>query len=58
MLRRPIITPIVVGLLLAGGLRARRADLPEVPFLTGLTEDVIGYARYGHPALVVVIIRW
>lgn len=53
--RRPIITPIVVGLLLAaifvvGGLVFRL-----IPPLAGFTQDVLGYARAGYLPLVAVI---
>jgi len=53
--RRPIVHPIVLGLLLAGifvvgGLVAR-----EIPPLSALAEDVLGYARAGSLPLLVVI---
>ena len=55
MLRRPILEPIAVGLLLAGVFVLGALVFREVPFLTGLTEDVIGYARYGILPVVVII---
>ncbi|GAA3700289.1 CPBP family intramembrane metalloprotease [Microlunatus aurantiacus] len=55
VLRRPILSPIAVGLLLAGVFVLGALVFREVPFLTGLTEDVIGYARYGILPVVVVI---
>ena len=55
MLRRPILAPIAVGLLLAGVFVLGALVFREVPFLTGLTEDVIGYARYGILPVVLVI---
>ena len=55
-LRRPILTPIVVGLVLAvifavGGLVIR-----TIPPLASLTEDVIGYARANNLWIVFVIL--
>ena len=55
VLRRPILAPIAVGLLLAGVFVLGALVFGEVPFLTGLTEDVIGYARYGILPVVVAI---
>jgi membrane protease YdiL (CAAX protease family) len=55
MLRRPILAPIAVGLLLAGVFVLGALVFREVPFLTGLTEDVIGYARYGILPVVLII---
>ncbi len=55
VLRRPILSPIAVGLLLAGVFVVGALVFREVPFLTGLTEDVIGYARYGILPVVVII---
>lgn len=53
--RRPVITPIVVGLLLAavfvvGGLITR-----EIPLLARFTNDVLGYAKAGSLALVALV---
>ena len=55
VLRRPILAPIAVGLLLAAVFVVGALVFREVPFLTGLTEDVIGYARYGILPVVVII---
>jgi len=55
VLRRPVIAPIAVGLLLAGLFVLGALVFRRVPFLTGLTEDVIGYARYGILPVVVII---
>jgi membrane protease YdiL (CAAX protease family) len=54
-LRRPIITPIAVGLLLAalfviGALIAR-----TIPLLARLAEDVLGYARLGNLWIIFMI---
>jgi uncharacterized protein len=54
-LRRPTITPIAVGLLLAalfvlGALVAR-----TIPLLVRLAEDVLGYARLGNVWIIFVI---
>ena len=56
VLRRPIVTPILVGLVLAaiftvGGLVTR-----TIPPLASLTEDVIGYARANNLWIVFVIL--
>jgi len=53
--RRPVVTPIVVGLLLAavfvvGGLITR-----EIPPLARFTNDVLGYAKAGSLWLVVLV---
>lgn len=55
VLRRPIIAPIAVGLLLAGLFVLGGLVFRMVPLLAGLTEDVIGYARYGILPVVVLI---
>lgn len=54
-LRRPIITPVVVGLLLAAVFVVGAFVIRLVPPLAGLTEDVLGYARLGNIVLVAVI---
>ena len=53
--RRPIVTPIVVGLLLAavfvvGGLITR-----EIPVLAQFTNNVLGYAKAGSLWLVALV---
>jgi membrane protease YdiL (CAAX protease family) len=53
--RRPVVTPIVVGLLLAavfvvGGLITR-----EIPVLAQFTNNVLGYAKVGSLWLVVLV---
>lgn len=55
VIRRPVIAPIVVGLLLAGLFVLGGLLFRTVPLLSGLTEDVIGYARYGILPVVVII---
>ena len=55
VLRRPVVAPIAVGLLLAGLFVLGALVFRQVPFLTGLTEDVIGYARYGILPVVLAI---
>jgi uncharacterized protein len=47
-LRRPIIAPIVVGLLLAGLFILGALVVRSVPVLASLAEDVLGYARVGN----------
>ena len=53
--RRPIITPVLVGLLLAGVFVVGGLVIRHIPPLAGMTEDVLGYARVGSFALVAVI---
>ena len=47
-LRRPIITPIVAGLLLAALFVLGAFVIRTIPALASLTEDVLGYARLGN----------
>jgi CAAX protease family protein len=53
--RRPIITPIVSGLLLAALFVLGAFVIRTVPALASLTEDVLGYARLGNLWIIVVI---
>ena len=55
-LRRPIITPILVGLILAAIFAVGGLIIRTIPALASLTEDVIGYARANNLALVFVIL--
>jgi membrane protease YdiL (CAAX protease family) len=54
-LRRPIITPIVVGLILAAIFIAGSLIIRLIPPLAVYAEDVLGYARAGNLALVAAI---
>jgi membrane protease YdiL (CAAX protease family) len=54
-LRRPIITPIVVGLLLAALFILGALIVGSIPTLARLAEDVLGYARLGNLWIIVVI---
>jgi membrane protease YdiL (CAAX protease family) len=54
-LRRPVLVPIIVGLLLAALFIVGALIFRLIPPLAGLTEDVLGYARLGNLALVTVI---
>ncbi len=54
-LRRPIIAPICVGLLLAAVFVVGALIFRTIPALAGLTEDVLGYARAGNLWLLAVI---
>ncbi len=54
-LRRPIITPILVGLVLSAMFIVGALVCREIPALAGYTESVLGYARLGNLALVFVI---
>ncbi|MCW2810692.1 MAG: hypothetical protein JWP61_1150 [Friedmanniella sp.] len=53
--RRPIITPILVGLLLAAVFVAGGLVIRHIPPLAGFTDGVLGYARAGNLLLVFVI---
>jgi membrane protease YdiL (CAAX protease family) len=54
-LRRPIITPIASGLLLAALFVIGAFLIRTIPALANLTEDVLGYARLGNLWIIVVI---
>ena len=54
-LRRPIITPILVGLLLSAVFAAGALVTRLVPALASLTEDVLGYARAANIFLILAI---
>lgn len=54
-LRRPIITPIAVGLLLATLFVLGALLVRTIPSLVRLTEDVLGYARLGNPWIIVML---
>lgn len=54
-LRRPIITPILVGLILAGIFIVGSLVIRLIPPLAGYTQDVLGYAQAGNLALVAAI---
>jgi membrane protease YdiL (CAAX protease family) len=54
-LRRPIITPVVVGLILAAIFIAGSLVIRLIPPLAGYAQDVLGYAQAGNLAFVAVI---
>ena len=54
-LRRPIITPIASGLLLAAVFVVGAFFIRTIPALASLTEDVLGYARLGNLWIILVI---
>ena len=54
-LRRPVITPIIVGIILAAVFAAGALVTRLVPPLASLTEDVLGYARAANIWLILVI---
>ena len=54
--RRPVITPIVIGLLLAGIFTVGGLVTRTIPPLASLTEDVIGYARANNLWIVFAIL--
>jgi hypothetical protein len=56
VLRRPILTPIVVGLVLAAIFAVGGLVIRTIPPLASLTEDVIGYARANNLWIVFVIL--
>jgi membrane protease YdiL (CAAX protease family) len=55
-LRRPIVTPVLVGIVLAAVFAVSGLVIRTIPPLASLTEDVIGYARANNLALVFVIL--
>ncbi len=54
-LRRPIITPIVVGLLLAALFVLGALIVRRIPTFSRLAEDVLGYARLGNLWIIFMI---
>jgi membrane protease YdiL (CAAX protease family) len=54
-LRRPVITPVVMGLILAAIFIVGSLIVRLIPPLAGFTEDVLGYARAGNLTVVAVI---
>ena len=54
-LRRPTITPIAVGLLLAALFVLGALIVRTIPSLVRLAEDVLGYARLGNLRIICVI---
>jgi uncharacterized protein len=54
-LRRPTITPIAVGLLLAALFVLGALIVRTIPSPVRLTEDVLGYARLGNLWIILVI---
>jgi CAAX protease family protein len=54
-LRRPIITPIASGLLLAAVFVLGAFFIRTIPALASLTEAVLGYARLGNLWIILVI---
>jgi CAAX protease family protein len=54
-LRRPTITPIAVGLLLAALFALGALIVRTIPSLVRLTEAVLGYARLGNLWIILVI---
>ncbi len=54
-LRRPIITPILVGLILAGVFIVGSLIIRLIPPLAVFTRDVLGYAQAGNLVLVAAI---
>lgn len=53
--RRPIITPILVGLVLSAIFVLGALVTRQIPPLVGFTEDVLGYARFGILPVVIAI---
>lgn len=53
--RRPVITPILVGLALSGVFIVGGLITREIPALAALTESVLGYARAGNFYLLLAI---
>ena len=55
-LRRPILSPIMIGMVLAAIFALGGLIIRTIPPLASLTEDVIGYARANDLRLVFVIL--
>lgn len=53
--RRPILTPILVGLILSAIFIVGALITRQIPALAGYTEEVLGYGRNGNLALVFLI---
>jgi len=53
--RRPVVTPVVVGLLLASTFVVGGLVIREIPVLAGFTNDVLGYAKAGSIWLVALV---
>ncbi len=53
--RRPVVTPILLGLLLAGVFVVGGLVIRDIPVLARLANDVLGYAAAGNLVLVAVI---
>ena len=54
-LRRPILAPIVVGLILSGVFVLGALVTRTIPWLVRYTEDVLAYARFGILPVLVLI---
>ncbi|SER34646.1 CPBP family intramembrane glutamic endopeptidase [Microlunatus flavus] len=54
-IRRPVVTPIVLGLLLAATFVVGGLVIREIPVLAGFTNDVLGYAKAGSLWLVALV---
>ncbi len=54
-MRRPIVTPILVGLLLAGIFVVGGLVTREIPLLAHFTNNVLGYAKVGSLWLVALV---
>ena len=54
-LRRPVVTPILLGLLLAAMFVVGGLVIREIPVLAGFTNDVLGYAKAGSLWLVAIV---
>lgn len=54
-LRRPVVTPILLGLLASGIFVVGALIVREIPPLRDYTENVLAHARFGSLALVAVI---
>jgi CAAX protease family protein len=54
-LRRPVLAPIAVGLVLAGLFVLGALIMRTIPSLRSLAEDVLGYARVGNLGIIFLI---
>jgi membrane protease YdiL (CAAX protease family) len=54
-MRRPVLTPVLLGLILAAAFIVGGLVIRQIPVLASYTNDVLGYAAAGSLPLVTVI---
>ncbi|MEU8819632.1 type II CAAX endopeptidase family protein [Actinoplanes sp. NPDC048796] len=53
--RRPVVVPVVTGLVIAAVFIAGALAVREIPALRDLVNDVLAHARYGEAALIAAV---